>query len=133
MSWLYLSAAIALELTGTISMKLSEGLSKPIPTAVMIASYCACFALIALALREIPVGTAYAIWSGVGTAMIAIAGVMLFQEQLTPLKIVSLLLIIAGVVGLNLGGSKAAPKTSNETSASVIIEPDPPHTYEFFG
>ncbi len=132
MSWVYLGAAIALELTGTISMKLSEGLTRPVPTALMISCYFACFALLSLALKQLEVGVAYAIWSGVGTALIAIAGVVLFQEHLNPVKIFSLLLIIAGVIGLNLGGAKHTPKASIEEPPDVTIKM-PTHTKEWLG
>lgn len=103
-SWLFLSAAIALELVGTISLKLSDGLSRPGLALLVLCAYAASFSFLGQALRQIEVGVAYAIWSGVGTALIALVGIFYFQESLSWLKSLSLLLIIAGVIGLNLSG-----------------------------
>lgn len=101
-SWLFLSAAIGLELVGTLSLKLSEGLTRPGLSLLVLCAYAASFSLLAQALRQIEVGIAYAIWSGVGTALIALVGIFYFNESLSWLKSLSLLLIIAGVIGLNL-------------------------------
>jgi len=105
MHWVYLILAIALEVTGTTLMKMSNGLTKLLPTLGMLITYTSCFAIFALALKKIPVSVAYAIWSGVGTALIAIIGLLVFKENFNLLKVVSICLIIAGVVGLNLSGT----------------------------
>lgn len=105
--WLLLAGAIALEVTGTISMKLSDGFTKLVPSVVLVVCYLGSFALLTLALKKIDVGVAYAIWAGTGTALIALVGVWYFQEPLTVLKGLSIFLIIAGVVGLNLSGGTA--------------------------
>ncbi|MCF7821759.1 MAG: multidrug efflux SMR transporter [Mariprofundaceae bacterium] len=107
MHWIYLSFAIVLEVAGTTSMKLSEGLTRPLPSAMMVFFYIASFALMALALKRLEIGMTYAIWAGVGTALIAIVGVLYFKEPMNLVKVVSILLIIAGVIGLNLSGTKA--------------------------
>lgn len=104
--WLALAGAIALEVSGTVSMKLSEGFTKLIPSVLIFVFYAASFAVLTLALKKIDVGVAYAVWAGVGTAMIAIIGVMYFKEPFSALKAFSIVLIIAGVVGLNLSGAK---------------------------
>lgn len=104
MSWLYLTLAILLEVCGTTSMKLSQGFTKLGPSILIFVFYCFSFASLTLALKRIDVSVAYAVWSGVGTALIATLGILWFREPLTGLKMVSLGLIIAGVVGLNLGG-----------------------------
>lgn len=101
-SWIYLIVAIVLEVSGTLSMKLSEGFSKLIPSIAMLVFYLLGLSVLALALRKIDVSIAYAVWSGLGTAIIAMVGMLWFEEPITLLKIVSLGLIIAGVVGLNL-------------------------------
>lgn len=101
-SWLFLSAAIGLELLGTISLKLSDGLSRPGLALIVLLAYVSSFSLLAQALKQIEVGVAYAIWSGLGTALIACVGVLCFQESFSLLKVLSLLLIIAGVIGLNI-------------------------------
>jgi len=107
MHWIYLGFAILFEVAGTTSMKLSEGLSKLLPSTLMVVLYIASFALMALALKKLEVGMTYAIWAGLGTALIAVIGVLYFKEPMSALKAVSILLIIAGVIGLNLSGVKA--------------------------
>jgi len=105
--WLYLAAAILLEVAGTTCMKLSQGFTKPAPSVLLFVFYLASFGVLTLALEKLEVGVAYATWSGVGTALIALIGFLWFQEEVSPQKIVSLLLIILGVVGLNLSGGHA--------------------------
>jgi len=85
-------------------MKLSEGFTKTVPSILLFVFYLLSFGMLTLALKRIEVGVAYAVWSGVGTALIATIGVLWFKEPITALKLVSLALIIGGVVGLNLGG-----------------------------
>lgn len=104
-SWLYLVAAIIMEVTGTTCMKLSDGFQKTAPSILMFVFYGLSFGALAMALKKMEVGVAYAVWSGLGTALIAMIGIVWFGEALTPVKIVSLTLIIAGVAGLNLGGA----------------------------
>ena len=105
MHWLYLALAILLEVAGTTSMKLSEGFTRLGPTVLLVVFYALSFGLMTLALKRIDVGVAYAIWSGIGTALIAGIGIVWFREPATAVKFVSLGLIIAGVVGLNLSGA----------------------------
>jgi small multidrug resistance pump len=104
MYWIYLIIAILTEVAGTTALKLSQGLTKIIPAIAMAIFYIVSFIFLAFALKKIEVGTAYAIWSGIGTALIALIGFLWFQESLDALKVVSLGLIILGVVGLNLSG-----------------------------
>jgi small multidrug resistance pump len=104
MSWLYLVLAIMLEVSGTTSMKLSQGFTKILPSVLMFLCYGLSLSALTLALKKIDVSVAYAVWSGLGTALIASVGVLWFREPLNALKIISLLLIIMGVIGLNLGG-----------------------------
>ncbi|KZE44586.1 hypothetical protein AV540_23410 [Brevibacillus parabrevis] len=122
MSWVYLLLAILLEVAGTTSMKLSEGLSKPIPTVLMFVFYVLCFSSLSLALKEMEVGTAYAIWSGLGTAIIALIGVIIFKDAFTVKKMVAVGLIIAGCVLLNLGDgahAQEAPKAQQDGGLTV--------------
>ncbi len=100
----YLMLAIASEVIGTTALKASEGFTRVGESIVVAVGYIASFVLLSQALREMAVGTAYAIWSGLGTAAIAILGVLLFDEALTAWHIVGIGLIIAGVVILNLVG-----------------------------
>ncbi len=104
MTWLLLILAIVLEVFGTLCMKLSEGFTKLIPVIAMLTFYAVGLSLLAITLKTIDISIAYAVWSGLGTALIAIIGMVWFKEPFTALKIFSLFLIILGVVGLNLGG-----------------------------
>ncbi len=104
--WLFLAGAIALELAGTTSMKLSEGFTRLVPSVLLFVFYGASFVALTLALKKIDVSVAYAVWSGAGTALIAAIGILYFREAATALKLISILLIIVGVVGLNLSGAK---------------------------
>jgi len=104
MTWLYLVLAILLEVSGTTCMKLSEGFTRMVPSILLVVFYTLSFGMLTLALKKIDVSIAYAIWSGVGTALIASIGVLWFREPATAMKLISLGLIIMGVVGLNLSG-----------------------------
>lgn len=104
MMWTYLVLAILLEVSGTTCMKLSEGFTRTVPSILLFVFYSLSFGMLTLALKRIDVSVAYAVWSGVGTALIATIGVLWFKEPITALKLISLALIIGGVVGLNLGG-----------------------------
>lgn len=104
MGWTYLIAAILFEVTGTTCMKLSEGFAKWGYAAAMWVCYIVCFTLLTLAMKTIDLGTAYAVWAGLGTALIAVIGIVAFKESVTTVKVVSLLLVILGIVGLNLSG-----------------------------
>ncbi len=104
MSWLYLVLAIVLEVSGTTSMKLSQGFTQMLPSVLMFLFYGLSLGALTLALKSIDVSVAYAVWSGLGTAVIATVGVLWLKEPLNTLKIVSLMLIIIGVIGLNLSG-----------------------------
>ena len=105
MSWTYLLLAIILEVSGTTCMKLSQGFTQVWPSILMFVFYVLCFSFLTLALKKIDVSVAYAVWSGVGTALIATIGILWFREPATVIKILSIGLIVAGVIGLNLGGN----------------------------
>ena len=102
MGWLFLLLAILSEVAGTVSMKLSEGFSHLLPSALMFVFYIISLAFTNLALKELEIGLVYAIWSGLGTALIVSIGYFWFDEPMTMVKLVSIGLIILGVVGLNL-------------------------------
>jgi small multidrug resistance pump len=104
MAYLYLLLAIVLEVCGTTSMKLSQGFTRLWPSVLIFIFYGLSFTLLTVVLKKIEVSIAYAIWSGVGTALIATLGILYFKESLTLLKLVSLALVILGVIGLNLSG-----------------------------
>lgn len=105
MAWIYLILAILAETVGTVSMKLSEGFTRLVPSVSVAVFYIISIGLLVLSLKKLDISVAYAVWSGVGTALIAAVGILWFQEPATAVKLVSLALIVAGVVGLNLGGA----------------------------
>lgn len=106
--WGWLALAIGLEVVGTLCLKLSAGLTRPGLFAITLVSYGLAFTMLALALQELKLGLAYAVWAGVGTALVALLGVMLFDERLTLAQIASIGLIVLGVAGLyGLGGRQA--------------------------
>jgi small multidrug resistance pump len=100
-----LAIAIAAEVAATISLRYSDGFSKPLPSLAVVIGYGISFWLLALVLKEIAVGTTYAIWAGTGTAAIAVIGMVALGEPATALKLASIGLIVAGVIGLNLTGA----------------------------
>ena len=104
LSVLYLAAAIVLEICATTSLKLSEGFTRIGPTGAVVVCYAASFALLSLALRVIDLSIAYALWSCIGTAVVAAIGIVWFGEPVGAWKLLSLALIILGVVGLHLSG-----------------------------
>ncbi|MBT2410018.1 multidrug efflux SMR transporter [Streptomyces sp. ISL-12] len=105
MGYLLLVGAIAAEVAGTTAMKYSEGFSRLVPSLLTVAGYVISFTLLAQTLKTLSVGTAYAIWSGLGTAAIATIGVVFMGEGMTAAKAAGIGLIIVGVVVLNLGGA----------------------------
>jgi small multidrug resistance pump len=103
-AFLLLLFAILTEVVGTLALRASDGFSKLTPAAVVVVAYGLSFWLMALALKQIPVGLTYAIWSGLGTALVAVGGVLAFGESMNPMKIASLMVIVAGVAGLSAAG-----------------------------
>jgi len=101
--WFYLILAIVLEVAGTTAMKLSEGYTRTLPSVAMFGFYLLSLVFLTLALKKFEMSMAYAIWSGIGTALITLIGITLFKETFTLLKLLSIGLIIMGVVGLHLG------------------------------
>jgi small multidrug resistance pump len=104
-AWLLLGFAILTEVVGTLALRASDGFSRPLPTAIVVVGYGAAFWLMSLVLRDISVSVTYAVWSGVGTALIATIGMTALGEPVSALKVLSLAAIVAGVVGLNAGGA----------------------------
>ena len=100
--WTYLSLAILLEVAGTICMKLSNGFIRPIPTVLVGVFYLISLGFMVLAVKTLEVSLVYAVWSGLGTALITGIGIFYFHESVTPLKLASIALIIAGVIGLHI-------------------------------
>jgi quaternary ammonium compound-resistance protein SugE len=113
MTYVYLVLAIAFEVGWAIGIKVNRGFAaplRPLPVGVTVVMYFLSFAFLALAARRMEIGTVYALWTGAGAALIAGIGILYYHEPASALKVVSLLLVIAGITGLNLaGGGHAAP------------------------
>jgi small multidrug resistance pump len=103
--WLFLVGAIACEVVATTSLKLSNGFTKPIPSIVVVVGYCLSFWAIAIAMKTMPLNVAYPVWAGLGTALVVITGMILFHEALSPMKVVGIAVVVAGVIILNLAGA----------------------------
>lgn len=120
MPYVYLAAAIIFEILGTISMKYAEGFTKVIPSVLIFVCYGICFVSLTVALKTLPVSMVYAIWAGVGTAIMAVVGLLMFGEPLPLQKILATSLIILGVVMLNFSGKHHAPEQVAEVEKKEI-------------
>jgi multidrug transporter EmrE-like cation transporter len=101
-AWLYLGIAILAEVTATSTLKAAEGFSRLIPSLVVVAGYGVSFFFLSLALKSIPVGIAYAVWAGVGVALVTAIAWILYGQKLDPGALAGMFLIVSGVVVLNL-------------------------------
>ncbi|MFA5216396.1 multidrug efflux SMR transporter [Sulfuricurvum sp.] len=101
-AWLLLALAIALEVAGTTSMKLSDGMHKIFPTIMIFVFYGLTFAIMPFVIKKIEMGTVYAIWAGAGTVLVTFIGIWYFKESSSTIKLMSIGLICIGVIGLNL-------------------------------
>ena len=102
MAWVYLIVAGLLEIVWALLLKSTEGFTRLWPSVATLAAMGASFYLLALALRTLPTGTGYAVWVGIGAVGTAVVGMVMLGEPRTPLRLVSLILVIAGIVGLRL-------------------------------
>jgi quaternary ammonium compound-resistance protein SugE len=102
MSWLLLLLSGLVEAGWAIGLKASEGLTRPLPTVLTLVGMVVSFVLLSLATRAVPVGTAYAVWVGIGTIGTAALGIIFYAEPISAPRIASLALIIAGIIGLKL-------------------------------
>ncbi|MDJ0389454.1 quaternary ammonium compound efflux SMR transporter SugE [Roseomonas sp. E05] len=104
MAWFLLFLAGLLETGWAVGLKYSQGFTRPLPTVLTVASMIASLGLLGLALRGLPLGTAYAVWTGIGTLGTALLGILLFGEAATVARLVPIGLIAAGIIGLKLAG-----------------------------
>ncbi|PMX13756.1 MULTISPECIES: quaternary ammonium compound efflux SMR transporter SugE [unclassified Pseudomonas] len=102
MSWIILLFAGLFEVGWAVGLKYTDGFSKPLPTVLTIAAMAISLGLLGLAMKELPLGTAYAIWTGVGAVGTVIAGIVLFGESMALFRLASVALIICGLVGLKI-------------------------------
>jgi small multidrug resistance pump len=107
-AWLPLALAIVAEVVGTSALKASAGFSRLWPSLVVVVGYGAAFYFLSFALRQIPVGIAYAVWSGAGTVLITLIGVLAFRQKLDAAGVLGIALIVAGVLVLNLWSRSGA-------------------------
>lgn len=108
MAWLILFVAGLCEVGWAVGLKYSEGFTRPVPTVITGVSLVASMVLLAWAMKSLPLGTAYTVWTGIGAVGAITLGVVLFKEPLTAPRIICLALILAGIVGLKLfGGAEA--------------------------
>ena len=105
MEWLMLLLAGGSEITWAMAMKASEGFSRVLPTVITVVFYVASAIFLALALKKLPLGTAYALWTGMGIIGTTLCGVLMYQEVLTPAQIICIIMIVCGIAGLKLLGN----------------------------
>lgn len=105
MAWVYLTLAGVAEIAWMIGLKYSDGFTRLWPSLGTVAAMALSLVLISFALRGIPMGTAYAIWTGIGAAGIAIVGILAFHEPATALRLACIALIVAGIIGLKLSSA----------------------------
>ncbi len=120
----FLVAAIGLEVAGTACMKLSHGFERLVPSALMLVFYVLSLGALTMAVEKFPVGAVYAIWSGVGTALICVIGAVVFREPLSMAKVACLALIIVGVVGLHVSGGLEEGRVALSSASAEGAETD---------
>lgn len=108
MAWVILVVSGVLEAGWALSLKASDGFTKLVPSVMFVVLLVASMAGLAVALKSLPVGVAYAVWTGIGASVTAVVAVSMFDEPMGVIKIVSLVLIVAGIVGLNISAPAAA-------------------------
>ena len=102
MNWLYLAIAIVSEVVATSALKAAEGFTRWVPSLIVVVGYASAFYFLSLTLRSIPLGVAYAIWSGVGVVLVSLVGWLLYRQSLDAAALIGIGLIVAGVLVLNL-------------------------------
>ncbi|UUQ63631.1 quaternary ammonium compound efflux SMR transporter SugE [Pseudomonas fuscovaginae UPB0736] len=105
MSWIILFCAGLFEIGWAVGLKYTDGFSRPLPTVLTIGAMAISLGLLGLALKELPLGTAYAVWTGVGAVGTVIAGIILFGESMALVRLASVALILAGLIGLKVSAS----------------------------
>ena len=102
MSWIILFFAGLFEVGWAVGLKYTDGFTRPLPTVLTVAAMAISLGLLGLAMKELPLGTAYAIWTGVGAVGTVIAGIILFGESMALIRLASVALIVAGLIGLKV-------------------------------
>ncbi|AQZ94684.1 quaternary ammonium compound efflux SMR transporter SugE [Halopseudomonas phragmitis] len=104
MAWIFLVTAGLLEVGWALGLKASAGFTRPLPSILTLLAMAASFYLLAQAMKVLPVGTAYAIWVGIGAVGTVVLGILIYGDSANPLRLASLLLVLAGLVGLKFAG-----------------------------
>ncbi len=115
MHWLYLAIAIVSEVVATSALKAAEGFTRPVPSILVVVGYSLAFYFLSLVLNTIPLGVTYAIWSGVGIALVTVVGWIVYHQVLDLAGIIGIGLIVAGVVVLSLFSKTGAHRTPGQT------------------
>ena len=102
MAWLYVLIAGVFEIAWAICLKLSDGLTRPVPTALTVVALILSMVTLALSLRTIPLSTAYAVWTGIGAAGTVLVGIVALGESASPARLACIALIVAGIIGLKV-------------------------------
>jgi quaternary ammonium compound-resistance protein SugE len=104
MAWFYLLIAGIMEVVWAVALKLSNGFTRPLPAAIVVVAGLLSLLFLALAVRQIPIGTAYAVWTGIGAVGVALIGILYFNESRHFWRLFFIALIVVGVMGLRLSG-----------------------------
>ncbi|PAU88422.1 quaternary ammonium compound-resistance protein SugE [Pseudomonas sp. WN033] len=104
MAWIFLITAGLLEVGWALGLKASAGFTRPLPSILTLLAMAASFYLLAQAMKVLPVGTAYAIWVGIGAIGTVVLGILIYGDSANPLRLASLLLVLAGLMGLKFAG-----------------------------
>jgi quaternary ammonium compound-resistance protein SugE len=102
MSWIILILASIAEITWAVALKYADGFTKIIPSVITVVGYIASLILLSLAMKHLPLGTSYAVWTGIGIVGTTVLGILLFQEKLSPLQVICVAMIVIGIIGLKL-------------------------------
>lgn len=102
MSWIYLLIAGLFEIVWAIGLKYTQGFTRPLPTAITVAGMIVSFYFLSLATKVLPLGTAYAVWTGIGTVGAIVLGIILFKEPYDLLRVIFMLFIVVGIIGLRV-------------------------------
>lgn len=108
MQWVYLAIAIVSEVVATSALKAAEGFTRLVPSVLVVVGYASAFYFLSLTLRTIPLGVAYAIWAGVGVALVALVGWAVYHQSLDTAALIGIALIVSGVIVLNLFSKSVA-------------------------
>lgn len=109
MAWVALVVAGLFEIGWAVGLKYTDGFSRPLPVLFTVLALFVSVALLGIAVRTLPLGTAYAVWTGIGTVGTALLGILLFREPATVIRLFCLTLIVVGIIGLKLASAAAAP------------------------